>query len=435
MNRLAVVGINFRSAPLAVRELAALHQDNILEGLHRVSAVAPTGEFVLLSTCNRTELYVAGIDVDRQQQALIQALWSGADATNRLQQNSYVYCKQGKDAAEHLMAVAASLDSMVVGETEVLGQVKQAYHLAQHGQTVGKTLHRAFQTTLRIAKRVHTETDICRGRVSVSSVAVEFAERVFESLQAKTVMVIGAGETAELTLRSLVSHGVRDVLVLNRSLDRARELAEHVGGKAIQFDLLADYLTKADVVISSVSAPHVIIRHADLQAAVAERRGRPVLLLDIAVPRNIEPSADDIENVYLYHIDDLQQVAAANLSSRQESVDKAWAIVRQGVAELAEEIEGADLNLLLEQLDRRVGALREDVLHRAFAKERLATLPAETQKDIRDVIERTINKMMVTPRDALKHASRNGQWPTTAQAARDLFGLEDAPPASTESRS
>lgn len=428
--KLAVLGVNFRTSPLALRERASRRPSEIPAVLHRIAGEVPGAGVVLVSTCNRTELYVGDADISRRQDALIRALVQNCATSEIPDVAPHFYLKTDLEAAEHLMAVAASLDSMVVGETEILGQVKQAYAAASREQTGGKLLHAVFQTALRCAKRVHSETDICRGRVSVSSLAVEFAEKIFEDLSLKTVMVVGAGETAELALKSLVDRGVREVLVLNRSLDRAEALARQHGGRAIQFELLDDYLPHTDIVISSTGAPHCVVRVGSVRSAVEARRGRPILLVDIAVPRDIEPGAADLKDVYLYHIDDLQRLADDNLAKRGEAVDAAWKIVREMTAETASLFEGDGVQHVLQRLDAQASEIREAALKRALAKEMLAALPESCHAEIGTLAHKIVNKMLAAPRAALRRAAQNGQGNRYAEVAADLFGLDkkdDAP--------
>jgi glutamyl-tRNA reductase len=320
---------------------------------------------------------------------------------------------------------------MVVGETEILGQVKQALVIAEEAQTTGKALHPLFQNAFKTAKRVHTETDVCRGRVSVSSLAVEFAEKVFEDLSSKTVMLVGAGETAELALKSLMDRGAREVIVINRSLDRGQALAERCGGRAIQFELLDDYLAKADIVISSTSAPHLVIHAAAVRKAIEARRGRPMLMVDIAVPRDIDPAAAQIKNVYAYSIDDLQRIAAENLAKRQEAVAQAWHIVRQGTSELVILFEGSGLRQLLRRFDEHGRAVGEAAVQRALAREKMAALPEPCREEIRAMAQKIVNKMLAEPREALKRAARNGEWEAYARVVNDLFGFERQDTAET----
>jgi len=420
----AMLGINFRTAPIELRERVSLRPDDIPAALQRLGARFPGAELVLVSTCNRTELYVAGIDGAFTKEGLIEALMAGLEVSGSGKPASHFYLKNGFEAAEHLIAVASSLDSMVVGETEILGQIKEAYMIAGREQVVGRILHAVFQAAFRYAKRVHSETDISRGRVSVSSIAVEFAEKVFEDLSEKTIMIVGAGETAELALKSLIEKGVTEVLVLNRSFHRGKALAGEYGGRALQFDLLADYMPGTDIVISSTSAPHCVIRADTVRNAAKARRGRPILLIDIAVPRDIEAGAGRLENVYLYHIDDLQRVADENLARRQEAIDAAWKIVREGTAELAAAFEGADLGTLMKQFDLQARQIKDMELARSFAKEKIASLPEECRDEMGIVVQKTLNRLLAEPRAALRRAARNGQWQEYAKVVRDLFGFD-----------
>ena len=429
-----VIGISFHTAPVALREQASVPASAVPATLQRIRSEFPESELVLVSTCNRTELYTAGIDVSTDKHRLIQILLKGEAGLPPSDIEKHFYIKSGLEAAEHLLAVASSLDAMVVGETEILGQVKQALALAEATQTTGKVLHPLFQNAFRIAKRVHSETEVCRGRVSISSLAVEFAEKVFDELSSKTVMLVGAGETAELALKSLMDRGARDVLVLNRSLERGQILAERCGGRAIPFELLDDYLPRADIVISSTSAPHLVIQAAAVQRASEIRRGRPMLMVDIAVPRDIDPAAGHIKNVYVYSIDDLQRIAAENLAKRQEAVDQAWLIVRQGTSEVAALFENNGLRTLLRKFDEQGREICENALQRALARERLASLPEESRQEIRELAQRIVNKMLAEPREMLKRAAKNSEWNNYARVVNDLFGFDrkdSAPEAST----
>ena len=420
----AVIGISFRSAPIELREKAAFRSDDVPVTLERIREAFPGSELVLVSTCNRTELYTAGIDVEAHKGRLVAALLRDAAGAPPADAEQHFYVKRDLEATEHLMAVAASLDAMVVGETEILGQVKQALLLADEAQTTGKVLQPLFQNAFKAAKRVHTETDICRGRVSVSSLAVEFAEKVFEDLSARTVMIVGAGETAELALKSLMDRGARDVMVLNRSAERGQALAARCGGRSIPFDLLDDYLPKADIVISSTSAPHLVVHAASVRKAVSIRHGRPMLLVDIAMPRDIDPAASQIKDVYLYSIDDLQRIAENNLAKRHAAVDRAWKIVRECTAEAAALFEEPGLRLLLRKFDEHGREICETALQRALAKEKLAALPDPCREEIRTLAQKIVNKMLAEPREAVKRAAKNGNWEEYSRVVKDLFGFE-----------
>jgi glutamyl-tRNA reductase len=420
----SVIGISFHTASVELREQASVRAGHIPATLQRILSEFPGAELVLLSTCNRTELYVAGVDVALHKDRLIEALLTRDANAHVAGLEQFFYVKHDLQAAEHLFAVAASLDALVVGETEILGQVKQALVLAEEAGTTGKVLHPLFQHAFKTAKRVHTETDICRGRVSISSLAVEFAEKIFEDLRSKTVMIVGAGEMAELALKSLMDRGTREVLVLNRSLERGENLASRCGGRALPFELLDDYLAKADIVISSTSAPHLVIQAESVRRASETRRGRPMLLIDIAVPRDIDPAASLIKNVYVYTIDDLERVASENLSKRQEAVEQAWHLVRQGTSELALQFESSGLRLLLRRVDEHGRQICEAALQRALAKEKLSSLPEPSREEIRVMAQKIVNKMLAEPREALKRAARNGEWEQYARVVNDLFGFK-----------
>ncbi len=420
----AVIGISYHTASVEVRERVSVRAGDVMALLQRIRDQFHGAELVLVSTCNRTELYTAGIDVSAAKHRLFQLLLKGDEQFHADELEQHFYVKNDLDAAEHILAVASSLDAMVVGESEILGQVKQAFGVADEAGMTGKVLQPLFQLAFKTAKRVHTETDICRGRVSVSSLAVEFAEKVFDDLRSKTVMLVGAGETAELALKSLMDRGAKDVLVLNRSHGRGQDLAARCGGRAIQFDLLEDYLARADIVISSTSAPHLVIHAAAVQRAIDTRRGKPMLMVDIAVPRDIDPAAALIKNVYVYSIDDLQLIAAENIAKRREAVEQAWVIVRQGLAEIAEHFEGGSLREVLRKFDEHGREVCESALKRALAKERLAGLPEPSREEIREMARKIVGKMLAEPREALKRAAKTGELDKYVQVVNDLFGFE-----------
>jgi glutamyl-tRNA reductase len=422
----AMLGISFHTAPVQLRERAAIPAFEAPAVLRRIRAEFPGSELVLISTCNRTELYTSGIDATADKHRLVQILLKGDESIQAAEVEKHFYLKKDTAAAEHLMSVASGLDAMVVGETEILGQVKQALGIAEENQTVGKRLNALFQSAFRIAKRVFSETDICHGRVSVSSLAAEFAQKVFDNLGSKTVMIVGAGETAELALKSLVDRGARDILVLNRSHERGQALAERYGGRAIQFDLLDDYLSRADIVISSTSAPHFVI-HADAVRRASEaRRGQPMLMIDIAVPRDIDPASGEVENVYVYSIDDLQRIADENLARRHEAVEHARQIVREGTAEAATLFDTSGLRELMRRFDEHGREVCESALQRVLAREKLATLPEPVRDEIRALAEKIVSKMLAAPRDGLKRAARSPGFEDYARVVTDLYGFDRA---------
>lgn len=420
---LLMIGINFRTAPIELREKVSFSAKAVPAVLGRLSAAFPGTELVLVSTCNRTELYAAAPAVEGQKSAILGALLKDTGAPPE-EMKGHFYDKSGLEAVQHLFAVASGLDSMVVGEAEILGQVRQAYALAVEAETSGERLHPLFQNALKTAKRVRTETDISRGRVSVSSIAVEFVEKIFDDLSAKTVMIVGAGETAELVLKSLLERGVKEVLVLNRSQPKCQSLAERYGGRAIPFDLLPDYLPRADIVMSSTSAPHCVIHVPAVQNAMQLRHGDPMLLMDIAVPRDIEAGVAELENVYLYNVDDLEKIAAANLAKREIEVEKAWKVVRADMAEAAALFGHSDLGALMRQFDEQTRRISAAELGRLLGKPAFASMPEAQRQEIAELLHRSMNKILAGPRKGLRKASRDGRWDEYSRVVRDAFEMD-----------
>jgi glutamyl-tRNA reductase len=330
---LFVIGLSHHSSPVTVRERFAFPEARIPEVLQSLRDSGVASEAVILSTCNRVEIYaVTSLEAPRAFGALQEFLVNCHDYRDPLTDEIYTLAEP--QSLHHLFKVACGLDSMVLGETEILGQLKKAYDLAlQKGHTGGR-LNKAFQRAFNVAKHIRTETNIQRGSVSVGSAAVELAEKIFSHLGERDVMVIGAGDTSEKTARALLSRGARRILVTNRSHDKAVLLAESLGGKAIPFDNWAEEFEKVDIVISSTSAPHYILDRAKLEPLMKLRRNRPLLLIDIAVPRDIEPEVNFLENVFLYNIDDLQAIADGYLKQRQEEVARCEQIIREKAAPL-----------------------------------------------------------------------------------------------------
>lgn len=325
---IVVIGLSHRSCPVTVRERFAFAEARVPAVLTLLRQNGIADEAVILSTCNRVEIYAATALEPRQAfSALQDFLVNIHDYRDPLTDEIYTLAEP--QSVEHLFRVACGLDSLVLGETEILGQLKKAYDLAlQQGHTGGR-LNKAFQRAFNVAKHIRTETSIQRGSVSVGSAAVELAEKIFNQLGDKLVMVIGAGDTSEKTARALMSRGAGGLIVTNRSHDKAVALAADLGGRAIPFDDWAKEFAQIDIVISSTSAPHYVIDRQKLEPLMKLRRNRPLLLIDIAVPRDIEPEVNFIENVYLYNIDDLQAITEDYLRLRKEEVARCEHIIRE----------------------------------------------------------------------------------------------------------
>ena len=325
---IVVLGLSHRSSPVSVRERFAFAEARVPAAIQSLRDSGVADEAVILSTCNRVEIYaVTQLEPPKAFAALREFLITSHDYRDPL--TDEIYAWDEPQSVHHLFKVACGLDSMVLGETEILGQLKKAYDLAlQNGHTGGR-LNKAFQRAFNVAKHIRTETKIQRGSVSVGSVAVELAEKIFSRLSDRDVMIIGAGDTSEKTARALLSRGARSILVSNRSHDKAVALAAELGGRAVPFENWADEFANIDIVVSSTSAPHYILDRVKLEPLMKLRRNRPLLLIDIAVPRDIEPEVNFLADVYLYNIDDLQSIANDYLKQRQEEIARCEQIIRE----------------------------------------------------------------------------------------------------------
>jgi glutamyl-tRNA reductase len=324
---IVIIGLSHNSSPIEVRERFAFAETHLPASLQLLRDSGVAEEAVILSTCNRVEIYASTSNEFRQTcDALKKFLVTCHDYRDPL--TDELYALNEPQSIQHLFKVACGLDSMVLGETEVLGQIKKAYDLAlQHGHT-GSRLNKAFQKAFNVAKHIRTETNIQRGSISVGSVAVELAEKIFSTLSERDVLVIGAGDTSEKTARALLSRGARSIIVSNRSYDRALGLASELGGRAVLFEDWAKEFPKIDIVISSTAAPHHILDRAKLEPLMKLRRNRPLLLIDIAVPRDIDPAVNFMQDVFLYNIDDLQTIADDYLKQRKAEIARCEQIIR-----------------------------------------------------------------------------------------------------------
>lgn len=421
--RVLAVGMNHRTAPVALRERLAVDAASCERVLDRLRELPAVAEAVVLSTCNRVELYTAARHAGEARRQLLQFLagWAGLPA-GELEPHLYWY--DDGAAARHLFRVAAGLDSMVVGESQVLGQVRDAYQLAAGRGACGKVLHALFQHALAVGKRARAETAISQHAVSVSYVAVELARKVFGDLGGRQVLLIGAGETAELAARSLAEQGGCDLVVANRTLERGRDLAHAYGGRAVPLEELARVLPECDVVISSTGAGRPVLSAETVRETMRRRRQRPLLLIDIAVPRDIEPEAGRLDNVFLYDIDDLQTVVDANLRLRREEARKVEAMIDEQAREFEGWLHSLDVVPLIRSLREKAEAMRQREVARAFRK-----LPhlSERDRQVIDGLTRLIvNKLLNDPMVRLKEAVAGGEGPLYLdEAFSRLFALDD----------
>jgi glutamyl-tRNA reductase len=413
-----VVGLSHKSAPLHVRESLAFPKERLADALGRLRAEAGLGEAMILSTCNRVELYVGAADAsatDRIEEFL--AAWHGR---SRADLAPYLYSVEGDEAIRHAFRVASSLDSLVIGEPQILGQVKEAYEAAEEARSLGTALGGLRNRSLAAAKRARTETGIGKNAVSVSYVAVELARKIFGSLKDRAVLIVGAGKMSELSARHLVTGGARATVLGGRSFERAEELAASLGGRARPFETLRDELAKADIVISSTGAPHVVIAREDVLVALRSRQ-RPLFLIDIAVPRDVDPTVRELANVFLYDVDDLKSVADANLRERRKEAAAAEAIVEGEVQAYLEWQKSLEVAPVVSQMRQRAESIRREELERA--RKHLGPLTPEQEATLDAATAAIVNKLLHPPTAHLKEVAKNGRAPEVVELVRRLFGL------------
>ena len=421
---IVIVGLNHRSAPIEVRESVAFENAYLREALARLQGYPSIDEGVILSTCNRVEVVAAAAD-RRVAFNDITGFLSEQKAHRQLGPiDEHIYCYHGADAVRHLFRVAASLDSMVVGEPQILGQLKAYYEHAQQAGTVGAILHRLFHRSFSVAKRVRTETGIGSGAVSVSSVAVDLARRIFDRFDDKTVMLIGAGKMGDLMARQLQSHGVRSLMVTNRTFEGAVELAERIHGNPIRFEDFPQYLKMADLVIGCTGAPEVLVDAAQVDKVLRERKQRAMFFIDVGDRRNFDAKINDLDNVYLYNIDDLKSVADENLQGRSNEANKAEGIVQDEVQSFVRWIGSLEQVPTITALRQRFDDIRRGELEKSLGGS-LKDLSNQQRAALEDMTTAMINKMLHGPIAQLKnHGDDDNEATLYVAALKKLFDLE-----------
>lgn len=417
-----VSGVNHKTAPLELREQLALPPDVIGPRLVELTRPGGVQEAVLVSTCNRVELYVATRDGAAAAQAAREFLQQNAKA----QLGPHLFQHYGGDATRHLFRVASSLDSMVVGEPQILGQVKDAYTIANEAGTIGPILSKAFHRAFQVAKRVRTDTGVARSAVSMSAVAVELVRAIFEDLGDKRALLIGAGEMAELAARHLASAGVAEILVINRSLERAQRVAQEVGGRAHAFEALDSLLPLVDIVISSTASPTFVLGHDEMKRAVKARRYRPLFLVDLAVPRDIDPSVGELANVYLYDVDDLARVADEHRQTRSQEALAAELIVLEESVAFSQWLRSLEVLPTLLALREKLTDIARTELERALSNHGLSkdgSAPVDAAAAMKRLSDAIINKVLHHPTICLKREAQSGGAELAATVQR-LFDLD-----------
>jgi len=414
---IVVVGLNHETAPVAVREALAFPKEALPEALARVREETGLGEAVILSTCNRVEVYGHAAEESKDAVAAFLARYHAREPGEIA---PHLYRLEGEAAVRHAFRVAASLDSMVMGEPQILGQVKDAYEAAEKAGSLGSVLNALRNRSISAARRARTETAIGRNAVSVSHVAVELARKIFGELRDRSVLLVGAGKMSEVAARQMVRDGARASVLGGRTFERAEQLAAALGGRAAPFESLRGELAKADIVISGTGAPGVVIHRADVEAAQAARRGRPLFLIDIAVPRDVAEDAGKVSGVFLYDLDDVKKVAEANLRERKKEASAAEAIVEEEIREFLEWRRSLDVVPLLVELRRRGDEIRKAEIEKA--RRRLGPLTPEQESALEAATSAIVNKLLHGPTVQLKQMAGHGQ-PEHVGFIRKLFGL------------
>jgi len=422
---IVLFGLNHRSAPLEVRERVAFPAEGIGEALRRLTGRPSVREGMILSTCNRTELLADADGRSGTEAAEAMKLFLASERNFPAHElERYCYRMAGRDAVHHLFRVAASLDSMVQGEAQILGQVKDAYLAAQNAGSIGAVLDPLLRRALGVAKKVRTETGIARHPLSVASAAVSLARTIFEDLAGRKVLLIGAGKMGELAARALVERGADPVLVTNRSYPRALELAHRFGGEAEPFERLHQTLERVDIVISSTAAADPVLTHDDVARLIRARRNRPIFFIDIALPRDIDPRVNTLDNVYLYDLDDLADVVSEGRTERAAEASRAEDLVRKEVEVFEAWVRHRDLSPLIVAARDRLERLRALEMERY--RSRLSGLSEEQRRAVEELTGGLLNKILHHPLQALKAATRRGDGEERVRLFREIFGLSEA---------
>ncbi|MGA2652837.1 MAG: glutamyl-tRNA reductase [Terracidiphilus sp.] len=399
---LSLIGVNYKTAPIELRERIAISREDLPETTRALAAVPGVSECMIVSTCNRVELLAAVESPDADLTGFLHRHF-GLDPA-LLQ--PHIYQQRDRDAVRHLFRVAASLDSMVVGEPQILGQVKEAFAVARASGTVAGQLEHLLQSAFAAAKKVRTETEIGSSSVSIASVAVDLARKIFGSLHGRTVFLVGAGKMSELAARHLVQQGAGTILVTNRTQERARLMAEEFNGRVVPFDQLYDAVSEADIVISSTGAPHPIFRREHGQAFMHRRRNRPMFFIDIAVPRDVDPAMGKLEGVFVYDIDDLQAVAAAHMEERTRVASDAETLIAREVERFQQKLRTVNVAPAIVALQQQFEEIRKAELRRV--QSRLGSLSAEQVAAVEVLTRGLVNKFLHPQMQALKQAAREG---------------------------
>lgn len=417
--KVLVVGLNHKVADVDVREKLAFNGHKLEEGLMLFRKLPHVKEGIILSTCNRVELY-ANVDNSDKAAEAIRVFLSDYHKINREALDRSLYIHEGMSAVKHVFRVASSLDSMVVGEPQILGQLKDAFELALSKKTTGILLNKLMKKAISVAKRIRTETKIAENAVSISFAAVELAKKIFTDLTKKVFMLLGAGEMAELAAKHLINNGVREVLVANRTYERACDLAKEFNGRPVKFENFIDEMYRADIIICSTGASHYILSKNQMQKVMKERKQRQVFIIDISVPRNIDPEINELDNVYLYNVDDLQGIVDTNIFERKKEAEKAEKIIDEEIETFSKWLQSLDSVPTIIAIREKAEEIKKEELEKLMHK-----IPGIGQKE-KEAIEymatALVNKLIHPPTAALKEASEDRD--ILVAAIRKLYGID-----------
>ncbi len=427
IDTLFVAGLSHRTAPLDVREQLALEADKLREVLADLAGSGVCSELMVLSTCNRVEVYGVADVAGEARDAAFRRMGAQKGMDLRVLE-PLLYTTTGADAVRHAFRVAASLDSMVLGEPQILGQVKDAFVLAQTCRTLGPTLHALMSQAFAVAKRVRTDTEIGRYAVSVSFAAVELARKIFGSLRGKAVLLIGAGEMGELAARHLQDQGTLPIYVANRTWGRAQELARDLAGTAVRYEDVTSVMAEVDIVITSTAAQEPIVRATEVDAVMRARHARPLFFVDIAVPRNVEAAVNDLDNVYCYDVDDLRLVVESNMRERQREAQRGEQLVEREVARFVERLKDLEVVPTIVSLREKLEDIRRAEVARALG--RLPGVDEATKEALEALSQAIVNKVLHAPTVKLRDSSRAGHGRRWIEVISELFGLGPKAPGS-----
>ncbi|NOX20202.1 MAG: glutamyl-tRNA reductase [Nitrospirae bacterium] len=418
--KLLVTGLNHKTAPIEIREKVAFDGPKLEEGLKGLLKSQVIEGAVILSTCNRVELYLQTMNIDSARKYVVDFL-AEFHKVNLPELEKSLYMFFDEEAVRHVFRVASSLDSMVVGEPQILGQVKDAFEYALQRKYTSVLLNKLFKKAISVAKRVRTETRIAENAVSISYAAVELAKKIFTDLSEKTFMLLGAGEMAELAVRHLISNGVKDVAVANRTYERGVELANQFCGRAVRFEQFKEELVYTDIIICSTGAPTYILYKNEMQSIMKKRKHKPVFIIDISVPRNIDPEINRIDNVYLYDVDDLQGVVDANMLERKKEAEKAERIINEEVEKFMKWRDSLDAVPTIVALRNFAEQIKNAELERLM--NRIGEIDERQRKLIETSINAIVNKILHPPTVALKDDREDRD--VLIATIKILYGLEE----------